>query len=141
MATPSQITLRTKKLGALITAARMSARRTPEECARAIGVSKSTFHSYEEGKKAPSLPELELLAYSLRLPIEHFRGKASLSEEQAATEPLDLARLVELRQRMIGALLRQQRTSADLSLKALADETGISSARLKAYELGERPIP
>ncbi len=31
--------------------------------------------------------------------------------------------------------------NASLSLKALAEQTGISSARLKAYELGERPIP
>ncbi len=141
MATPSQITLRTKKLGVLIKDARLSARRTPDECAQAIGVTKNTFRSYEDGKRAPSLPELELLAYYLRLPIEHFWGKASLSGEQPQAEPLDLPRLVELRQRMIGALLRQERTNADLSLKTLSDETGIPTARLKAYELGERPIP
>lgn len=141
MATPSQITLRTKKLGVLIRDARLAARRSPEECAKAMGVSKGIFHSYEEGKRAPSLPELELLAYYLKLPIEHFWGKASLSEEQLESEPLDMQRLLELRQRMIGALLRQQRTNADLSLKALSDATGISSGRLKGYELGERPIP
>ncbi len=141
MTTPSQITLRTKKLGVLIRDARLSARRTPEECAKAMGVTKSVFRSYEEGKRAPSLPELELLAYSLKLPVDHFWGKASLSGAQSSTEPLDLARLVELRQRMIGARLRQERTNASLSLKALAEEAGISGARLKAYELGERPIP
>ncbi len=141
MNTSSQITLRTKKLGVLIRDARLAARRTPEECAKVMGVSKSTFRSYEEGRHAPSLPELELLAYYLKLPIEHFWGKASLSGEQPASETLDLPRLLELRQRMIGALLRQQRTNADMSLKSLSDETGISTARLKAYELGERAIP
>lgn len=141
MTTPTQITLRTKKLGVLIRDARLAARRTPEECAKAMGVTKNAFHSFEEGKRAPSLPELELLAYYLKLPIEHFWGKASLSGEQPDTEPLDLSRLLELRQRMIGALLRQERTNANLSIKALSDETGISSPRLKAYELGERPIP
>ncbi len=141
MPTPSQITLRTKKLGVLIRDARLSARRTVEDCAQAMGVSRSTFRAYEEGKRAPSLPELELLAYHLKLPIDHFWSKASLSGEEPAADPLDLPRLVELRQRMVGALLRQERTNADLSLKALSDETGIPSARLKAYELGERPIP
>lgn len=141
MNTPSQITLRTKKLGVLIRDARLAARRSPEECAGAMGVTKSVFRAYEEGRRAPSLPELELLAFYLKLPIEHFWGKASLSGEEPANEPLDLARLVELRQRMIGALLRQERTNANLSLKALAEETGISGARLKAYELGERSIP
>ncbi len=141
MTTSSQITLRTKKLGVLIRDARLAARRTPEECAKAMGVSKGVFRSFEEGKRAPSLPELELLAYYLKLPIEHFWGKASLSSEQPDGEALDMPRLVELRQRMIGALLRQERTNASLSLKALSGETGISTPRLKAYELGERPIP
>ena len=141
MDTSSQITLRTKKLGVLIRAARQTARRTPEECAKAMGVSRSAFRSYEDGKHAPSLPELELLAYYLKLPIDHFWGRASLSSDQPVDEPLDMPRLVELRQRMIGALLRQERTSAGLSLKALAEKAGLSSARLNAYELGERPIP
>ena len=42
---------------------------------------------------------------------------------------------------MIGALLRQERNNTSLSLKALSEETGIPAGRLKAYELGERPIP
>ncbi len=141
MNTPSQITLRTKKLGVLIRDARLSGRRSPEECAKAMGVTKGVFRAYEEGRRAPSLPELELLAYYLKLPIEHFWGKASLSGDNSGGEAGDLGRLVELRQRMIGAMLRQERTNASLSLKALADETGIPSARLKSYELGERPIP
>ena len=41
---------------------------------------------------------------------------------------------------MIGALLRQERNNASLSIKALTQETGISGARIKAYELGEKPI-
>jgi transcriptional regulator with XRE-family HTH domain len=141
MNTSSQVTLRTKKLGVLIRDARLAARRTPEECARAMGVTKSAFRSYEEGDHAPSLPELELLAFYLKLPVDHFWGKASLSGEAPSTEPVDLPRLVVLRQRMIGALLRQERSKANLSLKALADEAGVSPLRLKAYELGERPIP
>jgi transcriptional regulator with XRE-family HTH domain len=141
MDTPSSITLRTKKLGVLIRDARLASRHTPEDCARAMGVTKGIFRAYEEGRRAPSLPELELLAYHLKLPIEHFWGKASLSGEDASQDQPDFSQLVELRQRMIGALLRQERTNASLSPKALADETGISSARLKGYELGERPIP
>jgi len=141
MNTPSQTILRTKKLGVLIRDARLTARRTPEECARAMGVSKNVFRSYEEGKRAPSLPELELLAFSLKLPIEHFWSKASLSGGTPPTEPVDMPRLAELRQRMIGALLRQERNKASLSLKALNEETGIPAGRIKAYELGQRPIP
>ena len=37
--------------------------------------------------------------------------------------------------------MRQQRESAGLSLQSLSEQSGISQARLKAYELGEHPIP
>ena len=141
MDTRSQITLRTKKLGVLIRDARLAARRNIDECAKAIGVTKGVFRSYEEGNRSPSLPELETLVYYLKLPIDHFWGKSSISDDAPPTEPLDLPRLVEVRQRMIGALLRQERNNASLSIKALTEETAISGARIKAYELGERPIP
>ena len=54
---------------------------------------------------------------------------------------LDLARLLSVRQRVIGALLRQERNEANLSVKDTAERTGIPTHRIKAYELGERPIP
>ncbi len=141
MDTHSQITLRMKKLGVLIRDARLASRRDIGECAEAVGVTKSIFRSYEEGRRAPSLPELETLVYYLKLPIHHFWSQSSISDEAPAAEPFDLPRLVEVRQRMIGALLRQRRNDASISIKALSRETSISGARLKAYELGERPIP
>ena len=42
---------------------------------------------------------------------------------------------------MIGALLRQARENAGLSMRALSQQAGIPARRLRAYELGERPIP
>lgn len=137
----TQTTLRTKKLGVLIRDVRLAARRNIDECAKAVGVTKGVFRAYEEGRRAPSLPELEVLVYYLRLSIDHFWGKASISNEHLVTEPLDLPQLMELRQRMIGALLRQERNTASLSIKALTQETGIPVGRIKAYELGERAIP
>ena len=125
MDTRSQITLRTKKLGVLIRDARLASRRDVDECAKAIGVTKGIFRAYEEGKRAPSLPELEILVYYLKLPINHFWGQASISDDASSTEPLDLPRLVEVRQRMIGALLRQQRNNTSLSIKSLVQETSI----------------
>jgi len=137
----SQITLRTKKLGVLIRDARLAARRSPEECARAMGVTRGMFRAYEEGRRAPSLPEIESLAFFLKHPMEHFWGRAAVSDGEPVPESLDLPQLAQLRQRIIGALLRQERNNASLSIKTLAQETGIPGARIKSYELGERPIP
>ena len=141
MDTRSQITIRTKKLGVLLRDARLASRKTLQECADTIGVTRGILRAYEQGRRAPSLPELETLVYYLHLPITHFWGKEAISEDAPPTEPLDLLRLVGLRHRMIGALLRQQRMNASVSLKALSEATGISTSRLKAFELGERPIP
>ncbi len=137
----SQITLRSKKLGVLIRDARLAARRTSRECADAMGISRPLLLSYEEGRRSPSLPELEVLVYYLRIPLSHFWGHQAISSDAPLSEPMDLPRLMSVRQRLIGALLRQQRNQANLSLKDLSARSGVPSPRLKAYELGERPIP
>jgi transcriptional regulator with XRE-family HTH domain len=136
-----QIALRTRKLGVLIRDARMAARKTVSETARDIGISTSFLRAYEEGRKAPSLPELEVLAYYLDLPIQHFWSSEALSDDAARTEQIDLNRLAGLRHRIIGILLRQKRLQASISIKALSLETGISTGRLTAYEMGEKAIP
>jgi len=137
----TQITIRSKKLGVLIRDARTHARRSIKECAEAIGITSGTFRAYEEGRKSPSLPELETLVYYLDLPINHFWSREIKSNTPLPIESLDLPKLLAVRQRKIGALLRQERTNASISVRNLSHETGISGARIKAYELGERPIP
>ena len=137
----THIIIRTKKLGVLIRDARLFARRTPQETAEAMGISRGILKAYEEGRRAPSLPELEVLVYYLKLPISHFWGREAISDDGPSTAALALPRLMPVRQRLIGALLRQERNRANMSMKDVADATGVSSARLKAYELGERPIP
>jgi transcriptional regulator with XRE-family HTH domain len=137
----AQITIREKKLGLLIRDARLSERRTIKECADAIGVKPGLFRAYEEGRRAPSLPELETLVYYLKLPISQFWGKQTKSDTATFMDESDTARLISLRQRMIGALLRQERTNVNLSVRQVAAQTGIAASRLNAYELGERAIP
>jgi transcriptional regulator with XRE-family HTH domain len=138
--TNAQITIREKKLGLLIRDARMAERRSIKECADAIGIKPGLFRAYEEGRRAPSLPELEALVFFLKVPISRFWGNETVSD---APEPLtyeDITKLIALRQRMIGALIRQERTNANMSIRHLSSETGISQSRLKAYELGERTV-
>ena len=141
MDTRSQITIRTKKLGVLLRDARLASRKTLQECGEAIGVTKGVFKSYEEGRRSPSLPELEVLIYFLKLPINHFWGNEAISDDVPSTAPIDLPRLLLLRQRMIGALLRQEREKVNKSVRELSQETSIPSGRIKAFELGERSIP
>ena len=141
MTLKSQIEIRSKTLGLLMRDARTHARRNVTECAQAMGVKPGQFRAYEDGRRAPSLPELEALVYYLDLPLDHFWSKEIKSGKPMPHENLDLSKLLAVRQRKIGALLRQERMNASVSIRNVALTTGISSGRIKSYELGERPIP
>ncbi|MBE3117779.1 MAG: helix-turn-helix domain-containing protein [Candidatus Atribacteria bacterium] len=141
MTIQAQVNLRSRKLGVLIRDARLAARRTIPECARTIGVTAGIFRAWEEGRRSPSLPELEVLSYALNLPLRRFWSKDATSDDASPTKALNLPAFVGIRQRLIGALLRQMREKASISPRALSGLSGISTAHLKAYELGERPIP
>ena len=76
-----QVALRSRKLGVLIRDARLAARKTVPECAQLVGVTSGLLRAWEIGSKAPSLPELEVLAYSLHLPLSHFWSKNAMSDD------------------------------------------------------------
>ncbi len=132
--------LRAKMLGVLIRDARSHADRSVDDCARLLEISPQTFESWEYGDSFPSLPQLELLAAYLDVPVSHFWGMKTLSKGES-TRRSSQAAFIALRQRMIGALMRQYREEAGLDLDALSAETHLSAATLAAYELGEQPIP
>jgi transcriptional regulator with XRE-family HTH domain len=141
MTIQAQANLRSRKLGVLIRDARISERKTIPECAQVVGVTGGIFRAWEEGRISPSLPELEVLAYSMRLSLNRFWSKDATSEDTPPIETLNLPAFVSIRQRLIGALLRQAREKANISIHALSEMSGISTNRIKFYELGERPVP
>jgi len=71
-----------------------------------MGISTDEFRSIERGKTAPSLPQLEALAYYLDVPVEHFWSIKVLADNRVldATTNQTLRRL---RDRYLGTRLRQ----------------------------------
>jgi len=136
----SAINIRARKLGLLIRDARLASRKKIAECATAINVTPGIFRAYEDGRRAPSLPEVEALAYFFKMPIDRFWSREVISDDEAPTKALNLNVLLPLRHRVVGALLRQKRMDAGRSVKSLAEDTGIPQRKLKAYELGQKPI-
>jgi transcriptional regulator with XRE-family HTH domain len=135
------ISIRAKILGVLLRDARLTARRSVHECAEAIGVPTQEFEAFELGDRAISLPKLEILSYYLAVPLVHFWGNKALSEENSNGAKFNVEQLVGLRQRMIGALARQAREEAGLSLEGVATKVGIPPESLEAYEMGEEEFP
>lgn len=138
---PLLTTIRAKKLGVLLRDARMASGKSLEECAPRLGVSPDTLEEYELGISSPSLPQLEIYAFYLDLPLFHFWGNATIAAAQSDGSEIDFEKLVNLRHRIVGTLLRQARTLAGLSIEEVARQVGSSSELIRSYELGEEPVP
>jgi transcriptional regulator with XRE-family HTH domain len=133
------ISLRTKMLGALVREARLEAGKSIRESAELLGISPSTFSSYEHGRKGISLPELEVLCYFFETTLAQFLR----SRTQSATPKpqIIVEREITLRQRLIGARIRKHRQAEEISIKALAERIDFPASRISAYERGKRSIP
>jgi transcriptional regulator with XRE-family HTH domain len=141
MADSNTVKLRGKILGTLIREARETVGKTVEECAQALGVSGEEFQALENGNNPPSLPELEVIAFFLDVPLEHFWENKALSDEEAPNTIAQVSELMLIRNRMIGALIRQARLEADLSLEALSQQIVIPVEQLVAFEMGKVAVP
>jgi transcriptional regulator with XRE-family HTH domain len=131
--------LRNKMLGVILKDARKAAHQTTREAAESIGMTTSILSAFESGRRSITLPELEALAYTYDVPIRHFLYNAQFLTENKR-DPINLKRLVPLRQKMIATKLRQLRAEKGMRLSELGKQTGISSRRIKSYEIGRRPI-
>jgi transcriptional regulator with XRE-family HTH domain len=134
--------VRSKIIGVLIRDARQVREQSVEACAAAAGCPAEALQAFESGQASPSLPELEMLAYALDVPLSYFWGDTVLSEQrQPDRRALPAAEVAALRQRIVGTLLRQARQKARLEAGNAAESVGITPAQLTAYELGQRPVP
>lgn len=141
MSQTQAIQLRSKIIGVLLRDARLAAGKSLKQVADVIGLSSGTLSAVERGANALSLPELELLAFYLRIPLAHFWSEDIVSQEVSPAETLQAEGLLALRHRTVAALLRQGRNEKSLSQKELSDRTGISPSRIRRYESGETAVP
>ncbi|PJF40194.1 MAG: helix-turn-helix domain-containing protein [Chloroflexi bacterium] len=132
--------LRGKMLGVLLRDARIVARRSIEDCAALLHMSPQEYEAWEYGDVVPGLPQLEILAYYLGVPVKHFWGAELIGDsERDPTRAQD--QYIALRNRMIGALLRQAREEAGLSIEEVAQNCGLDATQVEAYELGDAQPP
>ena len=128
---------RAKMLGDLVQKAREHFGRTKKECAAVLGLKPAVYSQVESGEYPVSLPQLEAFALFLDIPMGYFWG----SEPLKTDAEIDFTNLIELRHRVIGVLLSQQRLRNRQSLADTAEALGLDEDLLKSYEMGEQPIP
>jgi len=138
---PIAAVIRSKKLGILIQSARSSAGKSIEECAAGLNISSEQMELFEGGEVSPSLPELEALAFYLKVPLDYFWGREVIDAIQKEPQVFEKDRLMRLRNRVIGASLRKARLEAGMTSLELANTVSIDEEQLNQYELGAESIP
>ena len=133
--------LRAKILGTLIRDARRTNGKSIAECAQVLGLSEDDFDAFELGKKSPSMPELEGIAYILEVPFDQFWSSQTLAVRKPARHLENMLRLIQIRQRIIGVLIRRARIEAGNSIEELGERISISPAEIEAFELSKIPVP
>jgi len=132
---------RRRAIGLLIRRAREVAGKTRKDVAAYLGLSQAAITSIEEGKRDPSLPQVEVMAYYLRMPVAALLDEAASAAQMAWRAMIDIEEIQNLRAHIIGARLKQARQQKGETVKQAAQAVGLPPSRLSAYEMGERPIP
>src|SRR4030042_5561962 len=132
--------VRSEMIGVLLRAARLSAGKSMTQCAEWVGFSPHIISQYEYGRLAISLPELELLACLFDVPVNHLWDEdLATIVEPCSRPPVD--KLLKLRHKEIGVLLRQGRTRAGKTQTQCAELLGVSTETIGKYEYGDKPVP
>jgi transcriptional regulator with XRE-family HTH domain len=136
------VRVKNRILGVLLRDARQSSGRSLSDCAALLGIDEDVYHAYEAGLQAPSLPQLEVLAYYFNVPLGYFWGTETLSSRRDEEELKQrVPELLMLRQRIIGVKLRKLREEAGLSVIDLAANSGLSEQQITLAEQGAAALP
>lgn len=132
--------VRSKILGTIIREARLSSGKSISDCAIFLELTEDEFEAFELGKRSPSLPQLEFIAYFLDVPVNDFWSGKQYTESQPDKNFYNIHRLIQIRGRIIGAMIKQARLNKKLSVEEISQMTRMSSIDLEAIELGKIPI-
>ncbi len=140
MEIPQTISIRNKIVGILVRRAREKAGKSQRECAEYLLCGPFTYSQCEQGKQGFSLPQLEALAYWFEAPLATLWDDQHPLLQRAQEEPLPLAQILQLRQKMVAVKFRQCRQAAGLSQRELGEWLGCSAYMVSQYEQGRRDI-
>ena len=134
--------VRKRIFGALLHDARSSLGFEPADVARVLGIDEKEYLDFEKGDRAPTLPQLEVIAYYLDIPIGHFWGAETLaSARQSRDISEQVPEMLMLRQKIIGARLKQLRVDRNMTQAQVAEASGLSMGQIEVVERGLLPLP
>lgn len=128
-------------VGVLLQDARIAKGYDVDHVASFVNVPSETVVEWEYGHQTPSLPQLEVLAYELEIPVTHFITSTETFQQQLQTRHLDRDEYLTTRDRMIGVMLRSARAQSRFTLDYLGERTGLTPQEIETYEFGYVAVP
>ncbi len=135
------VQIRSKKLGILLMDARLSKKSSVNDISKQTGINEERLNQFENGSVSPSLPELEILAYTYNLPMDHFWGKHILKSDLTDELEEKFQTLLKIRNKIIGANIKSKRQDQQITSEDLAEKCEIDHDQLSMFENGEAEIP
>lgn len=137
-----RLALKKRILGVLLRDARQNSGHSIEDAAAMLGISAATYRSFEMGTASPTLPQMEVLAYTFNVPLNQLWGADTLAVKRQEKHIRErIPTILALRDRIIGVRLRQLREQAALTPAELAETTGVSARRIRDAERGRVSLP
>ena len=133
--------IRSKKLGILLMDARLSKKSSVNDISKQTGIAEDRLIRFENGSISPSLPELEILAYTYNLPMNHFWGKNILHTTINGDLEEKFQTLLKIRNKIIGTNIKSKRQGNQITSEELAEKCEIANDQLTRFENGEEEIP
>lgn len=137
-----QLILKNRIVGTLIRDARIASGRSVTDASLLLGVEERAYLAFEAGQQAPSLPQLEVLAYFYNVPLSHFWDSKTLAAK-SAEDPVKsrVPEVLMLRQRIIGVRVRQIREQRGYTIEQVAEATGHEPRQIANVERGVSTLP
>jgi len=132
---------RARQIGRRLSGYRETKRLRISEVAALLGISPSRYKAYENGSQMPSLPELEVLAINLSIPITTLLSHDEQVAEVIAMAPIQTMKFMQLRQRIIATRLKKALEDAEIPRADIATALHIKPKELSNYLTGKKPIP
>jgi transcriptional regulator with XRE-family HTH domain len=141
MAASRTINIRNRIIGILVKRARLQAGKSQQECAEALKCSPFMFSQYEQGLRGLALPQLEVLAYMLDVPLDSLWNEDYTQPEEEEPAALPVDQLMLIRRKELAIRFRQCRQVAGMTQAGMGQLLGRSAYIISQYEHGRRDIP
>ncbi|MCX6054001.1 MAG: hypothetical protein NTZ74_03635 [Chloroflexi bacterium] len=135
------LTLKAKKIGVILSFNRQKASFSLDILSQLTGISSEELKQIEKGEKCASLPQLEMIAYRLGIPLSGLILGTSPTGNALSINQELIDNLSGIQNRLISLRLKKIRIQKNIPIEKIAEQCLVTVETYEQYELGVTPLP